>query len=209
MALDKDESRYYSLKKEAVEKLVDAAPDNVPEVSDEEIAKVSGRKRFRIPNLLKVLFIKYWFFGATCFFFYMGLGMYVPGFYEMMFIMMIAGGVVTDLLTNKLIRFVEPYEGANDRYLFVRSRKYVSFILNILYSVVVVYIIYYIYNLINLTLLQNAGEDAQLLAVGPILYGAFGLAVDMLFVGARNLFANIVSDARSAVEKKQEKQSIH
>ena len=201
MAERKGDSDYYSLKADAVERLVNASEETAPDVSDEEIAKVSGKKKFHIPNLIKVLLIKYWFFGAVCFFFYLGLGMYVPGFYEMMLIMMIAGGVVTDLLTNKLIRFIEPYEGANDRYLFVRSRKYRSFVLNILYSVVIVYIIYYIYNLINLAVLTFAGEDAKLLAVGPILYGAFGLAADMLFVGARNLLGRIVKDARSSVEK--------
>ncbi|MCR5684216.1 MAG: hypothetical protein K6G81_02180 [Lachnospiraceae bacterium] len=191
----------YSLKHDAVDRLVNASEETSPEVSDEEIARVSGRKRFRIPNLIKVLFIKYWFFGATCFFFYLGLGMYVTGFYDMMLIMMAAGGVVTDLLTNKLIRFIEPSEGANDKYLFVRTRKYWSFILNILYSAVVVYIIYYIYNLINLALLTAFGEETRLLAVGPLLYGLFGLAADMLLVGARNLFGRILRDAMSSARK--------
>ena len=59
----KSTSDFYDLKTEAVDKLVNASKDSVPKVSDEEIAKVSGKKKFRIPNIVKVMFIKFWFHG--------------------------------------------------------------------------------------------------------------------------------------------------
>ena len=194
----KSTSDFYDLKTDAVEKLVTASKENVPAVSDEEIAKVSGRKKFRIPNIVKVMFIKFWFHGAICFFFFLGLGTYVTGIYDMIFVLMIATGVVTDLLTNKLIRFIEPEEGANDRYLMVRTRKYWSFPLNLLYAVPVVYCIVSVYGAINMAVTGIAGEDATVLSVGPLLYGVFGLIIDQALVGARNLFTKILSDAKSS-----------
>lgn len=192
----KSTSDFYDLKTDAVDKLVNASKDNVPKVSDEEIAKVSGKKKFRIPNIVKVLFIKFWFHGAICFFFFLGLGTYVTGIYDMIFVLMIATGVVTDLLTNKLIRFIEPEDGANDRYLMVRTHKYWSFPLNLLYAVPVVYCIVSLYGAINMGLTGIGGDDAKVLSVGPLLYGLFGLLVDQALVGARNLLSKILADAK-------------
>lgn len=194
----KSTSDFYDLKTEAVDKLVNASKDSVPKVSDEEIAKVSGKKKFRIPNIVKVMFIKFWFHGAICFFFFLGLGTYVTGIYDMIFVLMIATGVITDLLTNKLIRFIEPEDGANDRFLMVRTRKYWSFPLNLLYAVPVVYCIVSLYGAINMAVTGIGGEDAKVLSVGPLLYGLFGLIIDQVLVGARNLFAKIIADAKTS-----------
>lgn len=198
----KDNKELYTLKKDAVDKLVTASKETAPKVSDEEIAKISGRKRRTIPNIVKVYLIKFWFHGATCFFFYLGLGTYVSGFYDMMLVMMVATGIITDLLTNNMLRFVEPSEGYNEKYMMVRSRKYQSFVLNLLYGVVIVYIIYYLYNLINLGLLRFRGDKATLLAVEPLLYGLFGVIIDQLLVGARNLLTRIVEDAKKSALSK-------
>ncbi|MCR5323364.1 MAG: hypothetical protein K6E85_08865 [Lachnospiraceae bacterium] len=197
----KSTADYYGLKTEAVDKLVNASKDTAPKVSDEEIAKVSGRKKFRIPNIVKVMFIKFWFHGAICFFFFLGLGTYVTNIFDMIFVLMIATGVITDLLTNRLIRFIEPEDRDNDRYLMVRTRKYWSFPLNILYAVPLVYCIVSIYGAINIIITGIGGEGAKALSVGPILYGIFGLIIDQLFVGARNLFAKILADAQVSAGK--------
>ena len=197
----KSTADYYDLKTEAVDKLVNASSETAPKVSDEEIAEISGRKKFRIPNAVKVMFIKFWFHGAICFFFFLGLGTYITGIYDMIFVLMIATGVVTDLLTNRLIRFIEPEEKANDRYLMVRTRKYWSFPLNILYAVPLVYCIISLYGAINMLITGIGGEDTKVLGVGPILYGIFGLLVDQLFVGARNLLTRIFADAQESVKK--------
>ena len=198
----KSTADFYDLNTEAVDKLVSASKETVPKVSDEEIAKVSGRKKFRIPNVVKVMFIKFWFHGAICFFFFLGLGTYITGIYDMIFVLMIATGVITDLLTNRLIRFIEPEDKANDRYLMVRTRKYWSFPLNILYAVPLVYCIVSLYGAINMAITGIGGEDTAVLSVGPILYGIFGLLIDQLLVGARNLLAKIFADAQDNVRKK-------
>ena len=198
----KSTADFYDLKTEAVDKLVNASSETVPKVSDDEIAKISGRKKFRIPNVVKVMFIKFWFHGAICFFFFLGLGTYITGIYDMIFVLMIATGVITDLLANRLIRFVEPEDKANDKYLMVRTRKYWSFPLNIIYAVPLVYCIISVYGAINMLITGVGGEDATVLSVGPILYGVFGLLIDQLFVGARNLLAKIFADAQESVKRK-------
>lgn len=189
------EINYYGINTEAVDKLVNASEDTAPEVSDEEIEKISGKKRFNIPNGIKVVFIKWWFNGAICFFFYLGLGTVIGNTVDQLFVLGAAMGVLTDLLTNHMLRFVEKTERQNDKYQMITMRKYWSLLLNIPYAYLVLICVFYLYGIINLVI-QQINPD-KILAVGPIVFGILYLAVDTLFIGMKNLMIKIIEDAKA------------
>ena len=149
-AEDRSAASYYELKTDAVDRLVDAK--NAPKVSDEEIRKYTSKKRkFHIPGLVKVLFVKFWFSGAVCYFFLWGLGLYVQGL-DLMVALAIGLGVVTDLMANKLLRYFEPEEGAYDKWIMVTVRKFWSIFLNVLYAGVLLFCVFRTYYAINVLL---------------------------------------------------------
>lgn len=135
---NENKSTNYELKSEAVEKLVDAQKGDVPQFTQEELDKYRSKK-LAIPEWVKVVLLKTWFAGATCFFFIWGLGTYVTALLDMLFVTGVAMGMVTDLLTNNVIRFIEKTPGANDKWL-VCARKGVSgFGMNILVSCLILF----------------------------------------------------------------------
>ena len=75
----KKAASYYELHTGAVEDLVSADKENTPRYSKEELDKYrSGKVKWRLPEWLKVILIKFWFYGAVCFFVFMGLGCIWP-----------------------------------------------------------------------------------------------------------------------------------
>ena len=108
---EKNQADYYRLHTEAADRLVNTTSENTPHYSREELNRYrGGKKRWRFPEPLKVLLIKFWFYGAVCFFVFMGLGTYVQNQWDMLFIGAVALGMVTDLLINHFLRFTEKME---------------------------------------------------------------------------------------------------
>lgn len=191
----------YTLKSEAVNELVNADTSETPEYTEEELRKYRKKSKFHIPMPVKVLFIKMWFCGAVCFFFLWGLGGLVPNLIDMLFITGIAMGMVTDLLLNNTIRFIEEYSGANDNWIFILPKGVKSLVLNVLYNLVIVFCVFMTYNLINYVMIQITGKtDVIYLGVEPILFGVFCTAFDMLFVGIKRLLINIITDSKNAAK---------
>lgn len=195
-------NKNYNLKSDAVEELLDAESGDVPAYSQEELDRYRGRRGLKIPGTVKVLFIKAWFAGAVCFFFLWGLGTYIGSLLDMLFIMGVALGIVTDLLTNNVIRFIEETEGDNNHWLMYHKKGAVSLFVNILYAFVIIICVYMIYNLINFGLISITGAvDTIPLGVEPILFGVFCMMADLLFLGAKNLLLSILADAKKAAGK--------
>lgn len=193
----------YDLKSDAVETLVNADSEETPEYSEEELNQYRSRKGIHIPETLKVVFIKAWFAGAVCYFFLWGLGTYVSSLIDMLFILGVVMGVVTDLLVNNVIRFIEPTAGANDKWLMFPKKGNASFFLNILYSFVIIFCVYMLYNVINFTITAITGNtDSVPLGVEPILFGVFCMAFDLLFIGIKRMFGSIIRDAKNAAGSK-------
>lgn len=187
----------YGLKSEAVENLVQADQEEVPSYPEEELNKYRSKSKLHIPETVKILFIKAWFAGAVCYFILWGLGTYVSSTLDMMFVLAICLGMMTDLLLNNVIRFIEKTPGANDQWLFVRRRGVVGFFLNILYGTLVLLCVYVLYNLINILLMHLTGKtDTVFLGVEPFLFGVFCMGFDMLFIGIRRIFQSILADAK-------------
>lgn len=191
---------YYSLKTDAVERLVNAK--SAPEVSQAEIRKYTSRGKFSIPSWVKILFVKFWFSGAICYFFLWGLGIYISGL-DLMATLAIGLGLSTDLMVNQLLHYFEPEKGAYDKWMMIPFRKFWTLFLNIIYAGVVLCCVIQIYNVINIILVGNAAE-AETVAVGvePLLFGIFYMGVDMLFVTIKNTMLKIFRDANAKVSGK-------
>ena len=193
------ETDYYDLHKQAVEDLVTADVSNSPVVSKKELRRFRGAKKFTIPNIVKALFIKWWFNGAVCFFFLWGLGMFVTNILDQLFILSIAMGIVTDLLVNNSLRFVADPDGALDKYMMFPNKKFVFFFLNILYAFLVVFFVFEAYTWINMLITSIPGNEngsVAFLGVGPLIFGTIYLGFDMLFIAMKRLFLKIVADAK-------------
>ena len=197
---DRSAAEYYKLKTDAVDRLVDAK--DAPEVSEKEIRKYTSKRKFHIPSWLKVVLAKFWFAGAVCYFFLWGLGLYLRGI-ELMVVLAIGLGVVTDLMVNKFLRSFEAEPGANDKWMMVTVRKFWSIFLNVLYAGVLLYCVFRTYYAINVLLGVDPNVDASeaesMLGVEPILFGLFYLGFDMLFILIKRTLINIFRDAGAKV----------
>lgn len=194
---------YYDLHREAIDDLVNATEENSPEVSEEEIAKYTGKKlKFRGGPLIKAILIKWWFAGCVCFLFLWGLGLYIHDMLDQLFILGLAGGVFTDLLVNNVLRFTESTRGANDKYMMFPSKRYRNFIFNIIYSFVILFFVVTVYAAVNAAAAGISGAtDMLALGVEPVLYGALYTLFDMLFIKMKNVFAGILNDAKEKASR--------
>ena len=196
--MDKNTEKNYNLKSEAVDELVDAQAGEAPEYSEEELAKYRSGGKFRIPEPVKVLFIKAWFAGAVCYFILWGLGMYIYSLIDMMFVLGIVLGMATDLLTNNVIRIIEKTPGANDKWLLLPKKGMASFFGNIVYSIILLICVYNLYTGINNVYAAVTGNtEVVLLGVEPVLFGVFCMGFDMLFILIKRTIGAIIADAKN------------
>ena len=196
--MEKNSEKNYNLKSEAVDELVDAQAGEAPEYSEEELAKYRSGGKFRIPEAVKVLFLKAWFAGAVCYFILWGLGTYIYSLIDMLFVLGVALGIVTDLLTNNVIRFIEKTPGANNKWLLLPSKGMASFFGNIVYAIVLLICVYSLYTGINGIYAAVSGNtEVVLLGVEPVLFGVFCMGFDMLFLLIKRTFVSIITDAKN------------
>ena len=188
---------YYKLKTQAIEDLVTADESNSPEVSQEELRKYQSGPKLKVADWVKMLFVKAWFPGSVCFFFIWGLGGMVVDQLDLLFITGIALGVVTEMLTNNVLRFLEKKPGGNDRYMMFPQKGYITFPLNILYAFVLLFLVYTLYNIINLVIIQLTGAvDKVPLGVEPVLFGIFYMCFDMILIQGKHLILDIVKGGK-------------
>ena len=193
---DRSAADYYKLNTGAVDRLVDTK--NAPEVSDAEIRKYTSKKKWHIPMWLKIVFVKFWFAGAVCYFFLWGLGMYLHGI-DLMVVLAIGLGVVTDILVNRTLRHFEAEPGANDKWMMVTERKFWSIFLNVIYAGVLLYCVFRTYYAINMLMGVNPDVDATqeeaMLGVEPLLFGLLYMGFDMLLITIKKTLISIFRDA--------------
>ena len=195
---EQKESSYYELHTEAVEDLVTATKENTPKYSKEELEKYrSSKGKWKIPQWLKAVLIKFWFYGAVCYFVFWGLGLYLQGL-DLFFVAAVILGMVTDLPINHFLRFTEKLPGGSKKWMMVTRRGTAGFFLNIAYGFLQIFLIVTLYNMINsvIAAIYSGSENVPLLHVEPLFFGLAAVGVDMLCVTIRNLFLRIVEDAR-------------
>lgn len=197
--LQAEESINYDLKSDAVERLVQAQAGDAQEFSQEELEKYTTKKGFKIPDAVKIPFIKAWFAGAVCFFFMWGLGNYISGNLDMLFVLSIALGMVTDLLVNNTIRFLEKTPGGNDKWMLFPKKGMLSMGLNLLFAFIIIFCVFMTYTLVNYAIVSLTGDRDQVpIGVEPILFGMLCMGYDMLFIGIKRLLQSILRDAKAA-----------
>lgn len=191
---------YYRLNTKAVDDLVNATPENSPKVSEKELRKYRSGPKIRLRDWMKVVLIKWWFAGAVCFFFYWGLGMMVSNMENMLLILGVALGMVTNLLTNNVLRFRAKVPGGSDRWMMVTRRGVPGLLLDVLYGFVILACTVASYQVLNrlLIALTGAAEDSVPLGVEPILFGLLAMGWDLLWIGIRRTAVKILEDAKKA-----------
>jgi len=196
---DRSAADYYKLNLKAVDDLVTADESNSPKVSETELRKYRSGPKIRLSDTLKALLIKFWFNGATCFFFLWGLGTYLHSWLDQVVVLALALGAVNDLLTNNVYRFYARTPGANDRWMMFPQKAFYTLPLNIIYAVLLVFLVITTYNVINMAIIRFTGAtDTMPLGVGPILFGLFTTAWDMLLIKIKHTAQSVLSDARRA-----------
>ena len=189
---------YYKLNVKAVRDLVEADETNSPPVPEKELRRYRPHGRVRLAGWLKAALLKMWFAGMVCFFFLWGLGGYVSSQLDLLFITGLALGFVTDLLVNPIFRFYAQTPGENDRWMMCPRKGFVSLPLNVLYAFVLLLCVVATYNAVNAALLAVTGapRDTVPLGVEPLLFGAFTMGWDMLFLFFRRTARRVVADAK-------------
>lgn len=183
------QSSYYDLKTRAIDDLINADESNSPEVSREELRKYRSGSRLKLADWVKLILIKAWFAGAVCFFFFWGLGTYLADMLDLLFVTGFALGVVTDLLTNPILRFFEKNPGDNSRWMMFPKKGLYTLFLNIPYGFVILFLVYALYTGINVTAARITGAtDTVFLGVEPVLFGVFSLGFDLLLIKIKHIF---------------------
>ena len=200
-ASEHPEQRYYRLHTRAVEDLVSANEENAPPVSKAELKKYHAAPKKTWPDGVKAILLKAWFAGIVCYFFVWGLSSVSLHQMDLMLILGIALGLISNLITANLFRMMAKTPGAPGRWLMV-SRKEIWFLpLDLLYGLLLVSCVMATYNGINTTAARLTGNtESAFLGVEPILFGLFTLAWDLLFLGMKQLLRRIVRDARHNVK---------
>ena len=198
---NKTTAAYYKLHTRAVSDLVDADESNSPEVSQEELDKYRSGPKLRLSDWAKAILIKIWFAGSVCFFIFWGLSAYIPARLDLLLVFAIALGVVTDILTNNILRYYAKTPGANDRWMMFPQKRYLTFVFNILYAAVLLICTDFFYTMLNLAIYGVTGEDGYTLGVGPILFGVFYTAFDLLFITMKRILRDILADAKQNAKR--------
>lgn len=189
----KNTDSYYQLHTEAVNDLVGAAQENTPRYSKEELEKYkSARGKWKLPEKIKVILIKWWFYGAICFFVFMGLGLYLRDQLDLYFAAAVIMGIAGDLLINRFLRFTEKMPGGSKKYIMVTLGGAKGFFCNILYAGVLLFFTVTLYGAVNALL----GAMGGYLGVEPIAFGIFVTLIDSVLLLLKGMFLKMIADAR-------------
>lgn len=148
----------------------------------------------KIPAWVKALFVKWWFAGVICYFVNMGLGLAIKDTLDLVVVSGLVTGLVVELFVNPIFRFLETDKREFDKYTMFPFpfRAYWTFFANMLYYVLIAFGVNGCYYIIN-TYMFN-------LAIEPLLFGVFVVAVDMVFIG--------IKDGLVALAKKLKKREV-
>ena len=223
---------FYDLKSKEMDELVAALKGDgqndtsTAELPSMNIAEVTGevtsdnknkKKEFnpykrdklsRIPYWIRALFIKFWFFGAVCYFVLMGLGTAFAnsdGTYnwvqdvQLYIVCGVVMGIFVDCFVNPIFRMMESDEKEFNNFMMFPFpfKQFWTFFANALYYLVVTLGVGYIYMFIDLYIAEFSGVE-------PLLFGVFCLVVDMAFIGVKDLIVYLV---KRAVRKRREKKA--
>lgn len=219
---------FYELKTKEMDELVAAlkgetAEDahvptaNIAEITGEqEKGDKKGKKEFdpykrdklsAIPFWIKALFIKFWFFGAVCYFALMGLGSILvsddAGWVESVEMYLLCGaimGLFVDCLVNPIFRMMESDRKEYNYFMMFPFpfKQFWTFFANIIYYLVVTLCVGFIYMFVDYYIADFGGVE-------PLLFGIYCLIVDMAFIGIKDLIVFLV---KRTVRKSRERKAM-
>ena len=190
---------YYQLKTQAVEDLATASEENSPPVSAAELKKYRSGPRVNMADWVKALLLKCWTGGMICYFFIWGLSTFALNQWDHLLILGIALGLVTNLITNSIFRFIAGTPGKYDRWMMFPGKSLLFLPLDILYALLLVFCTVLTYNGLNM-LLAGAGNASPAIGVEPILFGVIVTMWDLLFISAKHLLQRIILDAKQKAD---------
>ncbi len=194
-----DTRDYYDLKTQAVEDLVTANEQNSPPVSAAELRKYRSGPQVKLADWVKAIILKVWTGGMICYFFIWGLSTFTLNQWDHLLVLGIALGLVTNLITNNIYRFIAKKRGAYDRWMMFPKKGFIWLPLDIVYALVLILCTVMTYNGINLLLAGGAESTGPVLGVEPLLFGVILMLWDLLLIGIKHLSARVVDDARRKV----------
>lgn len=222
---------FYDLKSKEMDELVSALKGDTPAdapVPTKNIAEITGTadagdkkkkrefdpykhdKLSRIPFWIKALFIKFWFFGLTCYLVLMGLGSFfmtdsndfvAGGMIDLMFLCGVVMGLFVECLVNPIFRMLESDRKEYNYFMMFPFpfKHYWTIITNILYYVIVTVGVGYCYYALDLIGVAFGGIE-------PLGFGVVCLVVDMALIGIKDLCVFLIKRAvRRHRERKAEK----
>lgn len=197
MSNKQKKTKNYNLKSDAVNRLADADKLKIP--ADQKLKDPAKKYRSgfldKIPSPVKALFIKFWFYGAVCFFIFWGLSF--NDSLDAFVIMSVILGFITDIFINNILRFIEIVPTENAKWMMFPQKGFWTLPANIIYAFLVFFCVRSLYVAIN-----NVGEIFDFyLGVEPILFGIFYILFDLLFIGIKRLTLTIINDAQNKVNK--------
>lgn len=184
----------YKINTSAVDRLVDANKGKVQKVDDTEVNQYKSGKLQRIPTFIKAIVVKWWFAGASCFFFLWGLGSVIQDQLALLFVFAFGLGVITNYLTNNFLRFLESSRQEYDKWIVFPWRKWWTIFLDVAYSFVLLFSVVRTYDLINIIIINSRGLDPTSVPLGvePLLFGVIYVVYDLIVVWLRNLIVFII-----------------
>ncbi|MCL2702576.1 MAG: hypothetical protein FWE91_03090 [Defluviitaleaceae bacterium] len=158
------------------------------------------RKGFlsRLPMWLKALFIKAWFAGAV--FYFIGWGFFFQSRdnLDLILVLGLVHGLVTDIVVNKILIFIETEAQPSKKYVLCYSRRFLSILINLLFGIICAFLVAYTYNIANVLAIEINNRPSGYMTFGaePIMYGLLYLAYETVFVVMKNTLVKIYSRAR-------------
>lgn len=145
----------------------------------------------RIPMWLKVLFLKFWLAGAV--YYFVGWGLFINTTYgldETLVVGVILGAII-DVFINRIIRMMSRPGLNTEKYIVVRYKGFFSFLVNILYGLLITLAVAYAYTGINLAIIAifHLASDAIPVGVEPFGFGLLFYGFDSLSCWLRDLIA--------------------
>ena len=192
-------SNHYKLNTKAVDRLVNASKMDASSASKLPDPAKEYRSGIldRIPDFVKAIFVKFWFYGAVCYFILWGMGIYVPNDLDMMILMSVVLGLITDILVNNALRFIETLPNANNKWMMFPQKKFWTIFANIIYAFVIYNCVGWFYHVLNVLAISITGKEQIVFSVEPILFGVFYVLFDLLLICMKNLMKMIISDAKN------------
>lgn len=154
-------------------------------------------KLHKVPFWLKVIVLKWWFFGAI--YFFMLMGIFVESVNDGSFQWLAIGaglvaGAFYDLVINKIIMLWETDKHEGQYYSMIISKKYYAMLVNIVYFVFLFIIIYIVQNLLGY-LTNDIMKLGFSIGGDPITFGLLAVVIDGIFLlikfGIRQLINKI------------------